>query len=85
LELTKYYDEDRLYDSGFFGILANRFWIEFEGIEVEDIAADLNDALSAILNFDVLTDDLDDKISFYMIGGRYLVPASVILSHYTEI
>lgn len=85
LELTKYYDENRLYDSGFFGILANRFWIEFEGIEVEDIAADLNDALSAILNFDVLTDDLDDKISFYMIGGRYLVPASVILSHYAEI
>jgi hypothetical protein len=34
LELTKYYDENRLYDSGFFGILANRFWIEFNGIGV---------------------------------------------------
>lgn len=85
LELNKYYDENRLYDSGFFGILANRYWIEFEGIGIDDIAADLNDAVSAILNFDVLYNRLDDKISFYMIGGKYLVPASVILSHYADI
>ena len=85
MELTKYYNEERLYDSGFFGILANRFWIEFNGISVEEIALDLNDALSAILNFDVLTNHLDDKISFYMIGGKYLVPASEILIHYEKI
>jgi hypothetical protein len=52
---------------------------------VADIATDLNDAVAAILNFDVLDKHLDDKISFYMISGRYLVPASVILSHYAEI
>jgi hypothetical protein len=28
---------------------------------------------------------LEDKISFYMIAGKYLVPASVILSHYEDI
>ena len=84
-ELNKYYDEERLYDSGFFGILANRFWIEFSGIGIQDIAEDLNDAIAAILNFDVLDNHLDDKISFYMISGRYLVPASVILSHYADI
>ena len=85
LELNKYYDENHLYDSGFFGILANRFWIEFEGIGIDEIATDLNDAVSAILNFDVLYKHLDDKISFYMIGGKYLVPASVILSYYADI
>jgi hypothetical protein len=84
-ELTSYYDQNELFESGFFGLLANRFWIEFNGPSVEDIATDLNDALSAILNFDTLTDDLEDKISFYMIGGCYLVPASVILKHYTDI
>jgi hypothetical protein len=27
LELKKYYDETKLYESGFFGILANRYWV----------------------------------------------------------
>lgn len=85
IELGKYYDENKLYDSGFFGILANRYWIEFKGISTEDLAQDLNDAVGAILNFNTLTTGLEDKISFYMIGGKYLVPASVILSHYTNI
>ena len=84
-ELSTYYDQSSLFESGFFGLLANRFWIEFNGPGLNDLAADLNEALAAILNFDVLEQELTDKISFYMISGCYLVPASVILKHYSEI
>lgn len=84
-ELTKYYSEERLYDSGFFGMLANRYWIQFNGPSLADIAVDLEGALSAILNFNSLDAGLEDKISFYMIAGSYLVPASVILSNFKDI
>lgn len=84
-ELRKYYNDEVLYDSGLFGMLANRHWINFDGVGLDEIAQDLENALSAILNFNSLDVGLDDKISFYMISGAYLVPASVILREFSTI
>jgi hypothetical protein len=53
--------------------------------EYTELEADLRYALHAILSLSAATKVPKDKISFYMIAGRYLVPASVIVKNFTKV
>jgi hypothetical protein len=84
-DLTKYYNEQDLINSGVFAVLANKFASGSDIIDLNAITIDLENAIAAILSLDSMEEHTQDSISFYMIAGRYLVPASVIISDFSGI
>lgn len=84
-DLTRYYSEKDLIESGVFTVLANKFASNSDIIDINTIIEDLENAVAAILSLDAMKEPIKDSNSFYMIAGRYLVPASVIVSEFSGI
>jgi hypothetical protein len=84
-DLTRYYSEKDLIESGVFTVLANKFASNSDIIDLNIIIEDLENAVAAILSLDAMKEPIKDSNSFYMIAGRYLVPASVIVSEFSGI
>lgn len=84
-DLTRYYDKENLTNSGVFTILANKFASKSDVIDLNAITIDLENAVASILSFDSMEEHLNDSVSFYLIAGRYLVPASVIVAEFSGI
>ena len=77
-DFSQYLDNNE----SFLDFLANYYFnISYQGQvqnQFDDLRSQLGDYLGEIMNM-AMSDQLSDVVTFYIIGGKYLVPCSVIL------
>lgn len=83
--LEDYYGKSALTESGVFSMLVHGYGTENHGLDLTEIESELSGVIEKILSLDSMEKHQEDHISFYMIAGKYLVPASVIIDKFADI